>query len=328
MKGITKRKDGRYMIRKVINGNMILKYARTKQEAIDIYRKIKKGKIKYKKPKKQSTVKTYTFDKWIDEWMELYKKPFLSPKSYNDIKCYIKMMQNEFRDVKLKDMNTNQIQMYLNTIPRSRKKDRITLYLNASLQKATDIGIIKRNPFNAVQKDKKSNNRNTAYTYDEQVKILNAVKNTDIELEIYIYLLCGCRPNELPNKENFDFEKNIINIYGTKTENSKHRQIEMSENFAKYIKLSFEKNEIHPVKYISKKFISICKELNIQKPLLYRLRHTFATNHFQIGTNAKYVQHWLGHGSIAVTMDVYTDIDKTLTKENIQKLYNNFYYEI
>ena len=66
----------------------------------------------------------------------------------------------------------------------------------------------------------------------------------------------------------------------------------------------------------------------IDKPLLYRLRHTFATNHFTIGTNTKQVQEWLGHYSSSLTLDIYTDIDKTASKEKITKLYKNFYFRI
>lgn len=34
----------------------------------------------------------------------------------------------------------------------------------------------------------------------------------------------------------------------------------------------------------------------------------------------------MGHTSTTITLDTYTDIDKTATKEKILKLYNNYYY--
>lgn len=66
--------------------------------------------------------------------------------------------------------------------------------------------------------------------------------------------------------------------------------------------------------------------MNIGDLSLYRLRHTFATNHFTLGTPAKRVQEWLGHGSISLTLDTYTDIDRTASAESIKKLYNRYYY--
>ena len=83
---------------------------------------------------------------------------------------------------------------------------------------------------------------------------------------------------------------------------------------------------MQPWQYVSKQFIALCESLNIDKGILYRLRHTFASNHFRLKTQVKYIQEWLGHGSISVTLDTYTDIDKTATKEKILELYNNYYY--
>ena len=49
-------------------------------------------------------------------------------------------------------------------------------------------------------------------------------------------------------------------------------------------------------------------------------------NHFTLGTPQKYVQQLLGHSTISMTLDTYTDIDKTASKSKIGALYNNFYY--
>lgn len=234
----------------------------------------------------------------------------------------------KFKNIALIDLTTNKIQNELNKLCHNRTKERICTYLNALLQKAEDLNLIQKNPFKAVVKEKKNTYRNTGYNYDEQCVIVENAKKYNIEQEIMIYLMCGCRPSELPNKSQFDFENNIINIYGTKNENAKHREVEMSQNFADYIKEYFQENDVKPFKYIKKQFKQLCIDNNISNPKLYRLRHTFATNHFTLGTNAKYVQTWLGHYGIQLTLDTYTDIDKKSSKEKIKKLYNNFYYEI
>ena len=326
MKGITIRKDGRYMIRKTINGNTITKYAKTKQEAMHILTLIKKGKIKIPKTKREKEKKIYTIEEYSSFWLETYKKPFLNYKSFSAVKGFITRINKELGKLKLNELTTKQIQSFLNAIERSRAKEKICIYFKSMLQKAVDTGILKYNPFNAVIKDKKVICKNTAYNYAEQQVILNIIKDSDIEHEILTYLMCGCRPNELPQKKNFDFENKIITINGTKNTNALHREIEMSNEFANYMKEYFKSKEMQEEKYVSKKFIELCLQANINKPLLYRLRHTFATNHFTLGTQPKIVQHWLGHGSISITLDTYTDIDKTANKEKIKDLYNNFYY--
>lgn len=323
MKYIIKRKDGRYMIRKTIDGERITKYASTLAEAKVILKNFNNGKIK---PTKKERIKNYTLKEYAELWLKVYKKPFIQAKSFSAIKGFTARITNKLGSCKLKDLTTMQIQEFLNEMPRCRTKEKICTYFNSILQKAVDTGILNRNPFVAVIKDKKVFSKNDSYTFNEQVQIYNAIKNTDIEHEVLIYLMCGCRPNELPTKQNFDFINNLINIYGTKNDNALHRQIEMSDNFSKYIKTYLDKHEIQAEKYVCKKFIAICKSIGINKPLLYRLRHTFATNHFTLGTQPKFVQQWLGHSSISMTLDTYTDIDKTATKEKIIQLYNNYYY--
>ena len=320
MKGITLRKDGRYVIRKTIHGITYVKYAKTIKEAQKIYTKLKNNKFNEEKEK------IYTLKTWSEEWLETYKKPFVVKKTYSECERAIRNINEKLGKIILTELKPFQIQTFLNKYEKSRWKEKIQLYFNSLLQKAFDLGLIERNPFKVIVKEPKLKCKNDCYTFIEQEKIIKAINGTNIEHEIYIYLLTGCRPNELPINENFDFKNNLIIINGTKTEKSKYRVIEMSEEFSKYIKPYILNNKIKKVKDIKKEFTKICNSINIQ-PLLYRLRHTFATNHFTLGTNAKFVQDWMGHSSIKITLDTYTDIDKTSSKEKIRNLYKNFYFE-
>lgn len=322
MKGITLRKDGRYIIRRTINHKTITKYAKTIKDAQKIYTKLKRLN------EKGEEQKVYTFKLWVNEWLEKYKKPFIKERSFKDIVNIISDILKVFGNYKINNITTSNIQNYLNKINKSRSKEKLQTYFNAILQKAEDIGIINKNPFKAVIKEKKGKYKNTSFNYNEQCKILEIIKNSEIEKEIYIYLLTGCRPNERPASKNFDFINNIVTINGTKNENAKERKIEMSQEFANYIKPYIEENKRPKQCLIVKMFKELCEKNGINKPLLYRLRHTFATNHFTIGTNTKQVQEWLGHYSSSLTLDVYTDIDKTASKEKIIKLYNNFYFQV
>lgn len=324
MSGIKKRKDGRYEIRMQIKGKRISRYTKTVAAAKKILSQLKKRDLSILKPIKK--VKTYTVSQWYTEWLELYKKPMVSPTTIDLIKSALKNFLPKFNDTNITELSTLSIQKELNKLVHNRTKERICIYFNAMLQKAEDLCLIKKNPFKAVQREQRKKFRNKAFNFEEQVKILSIIKNTDIEHEIMIYLMCGCRPNELPKNQNFNFSNKTIIVNGTKNENAKERIIEMSDAFSDYIKKYLDKSEVKSPEYVSKRFIEICKSQNIDKPILYRLRHTFATNHFILGTSAKYVQHWLGHSSVQMTLDIYTDIDRTSSKEKIIKLYNNFYY--
>lgn len=320
MKGITKRKDGLYMVRKTIKGITYTKYAKTINEA-------KKIRTKLKRYNESFSTKTYIFKNWAKEWMETYKRPFVKPETFKQIVNAIDRINLIFGNKNLNEITTANLQLFMNKIKKNRTKEKTQLYINACLQKAEDLGYIKLNPFKGVIKDKKLKQKSESFSFNQQKLILNNIKNTIIEKEIYIYLLTGCRPNELPKSENFDFENNLITINGTKNDNAIKRVIEMSDNFAKYIKPYILNNKRPTIQKISSMFKNICEKLNINKPKIYRLRHTFATNHYTLGTPAKTVQYWMGHSTIKLTLDIYTDIDKTATKEKLRILYNNFYLE-
>ena len=276
--------------------------------------------------KKEELEYSPKFGDWCNTWLETYKKPFINQRSYKDIKNFISKITNVFGSTAIKEITTEKIQRFINNIPKNRTKERIETYFNAVLEKASQTNIIEKNPFKAVIKEKKGKYKNYALTYDEQFKLITALKNSNIEVEILLYLLTGARPNELPGKANIDFENNLINIYGTKNENAKHRTIEITDEFNKYLQEKLKNKEILNHDFVKDEYKKICNKIGINNSLLYRLRHTFASNHFALGTPAKQVSQWLGHSTISITLDTYTDIDKTISKEKIKNLYNNFYY--
>lgn len=59
----------------------------------------------------------------------------------------------------------------------------------------------------------------------------------------------------------------------------------------------------------------------------HALRHTFATRCFEAGIDAKVVQGYLGHYSIAITLDLYTHVTNDKAKTEMDKL-ENLYQEI
>lgn len=321
MKNITLRKDGRYVIRKTINGKQITKYASNITDA-------KKQLTLIKKNININTLpKNYSLKKWALEWLEIYKKPFMSTRAFKNLKNIVNLILKKFNNIKLNQINTTMLQEYLNSFKMNKTKCEIQLYYNALLQKAEDLSLITKNPFKGVIKEKKPKYKSNGYNIKEQELIINSLKESEIECEILVYLMTGCRPNELPAKGNFNLKERYVIIKGTKNENAKERIVQLSEAFSEYLKIFFKDNNFKNVKILSKAFKEICMKNNIEKPLLYRLRHTFATNHFVLGTNAKYVQEWLGHYSVAFTLDTYTDIDRFSSAEKIHKLYNNFYFE-
>ena len=217
----------------------------------------------------------------------------------------------------------------MNTYPKSRKKELLSTYLKAIFEKAYNLELIDRNPVKAITMDRKIKAIRYSLNLEQQKALLKAVKGTVIEQLVLFYLLTGVRRTEALSVKfsDIDIKNKTIHINGTKTENSV-RDIPLSKKYIKHL-LKFDdgRNFIFnfPPDYVTKKLHKIFKQLEIPA-CLHCLRHTFSTNQMYLGTPDKYRQEWLGHASLNMTNNVYTHIDKSLTKRNIQKLYNNMYF--
>ena len=325
MKNVTLRKDGRYVARIQYKKTRYVLYARNIR---DIKAKLSKLKSDLKNINKLQTRTKYTLHSWLDFWWENYKKPFVNATS--NIPIYIKKIKEDFPNNKLENYTTSMIQQLLNEYAPSRTKELIVLYLNACFQKAIDTGIIQLNPVKAVVKDRKINNVRKAFTFDEQQKIWQKIKGSKIERDIIIYLFTGIRKNEYePNtiRQNVDTEHNTLKVRSEKkrTTNPVYRFVDLSPKMVEYI-LSENKEPQLSIQRIYKNFKLILDELGI-KGGLHNLRHTFGTNYYYLGVPDKLRSEWLGHEKVDLTQDVYTNIDRTISKDKLISLYGDFLYK-
>jgi integrase len=327
MKNITLRADGRYMGRKQVNGYRVTVYATTAKQCVE---KLKKA-IKYAKQNPKTKKVIYRLYDWLDNWYDTYKAPFVQYKSALQIEAVIKTIKANFDNLSLHELTPNIIQTILNKFPATRQKEIIVLYFNASMQKAEDLNIIEKNPFKAIVRDRKINNKREPFNLRQQQIILNAIKGTDIEAIIYLYLCTGIRKNELNTKNilaDIDEEKHILRVKSEKKRNNHdvYREIDITSDLIALVKRNIKSFDTN-TDLIYRKFKQILVDNNI-KGSLHNLRHTFATNHYYLGTSAKQVQVWLGHETIELTQNIYTHIDKSITKNDILKLYNNLYFQV
>ncbi len=326
VKNIILRNDGLYMGRKQINGKRVSVYARTYAECL---KKLKQTRQILKKISQKHEDKDYMLYEWLAEWYETYKMRFVSLDTSNKINRVIREIKNYFKNQTLKSLKTLDIQKFLNTYPTSRKKEFITLYFNACLQKAEDLNMIDKNPFKAVVKEKRLNNIREGYSLEEQKTILKEIKGTELEPVILFYLVTGIRKDEL---KTFNIETDInektktIKIKSEKKRDSKHlfREIDVTEELIALVKNNKESFKLD-TNYIYRELKKILDKNKI-KSGLHRLRHTFATNHFYLGTPVKMVSAWLGHETVELTQNIYTHIDRSITKSDVLALYANLYF--
>lgn len=323
LKNITIRSDGRYMGRVQIEGKRITVYAKTQKQCLQ---KLKQAERNINNIKEQKT--NYMLHDWLNEWYYTYKEKFVGYETAKYIQNIIHIIQQNFTNTKLNLITTPQIQKFLNTFETSRKKEFIILYFKACLQKAVDLDYINKNPFAAIVKEQKLNNIRQGYNLEEQKLILKLIKGTNIENHILFYLGTGIRKNEILT---FDTAKHLnektktISILSEKKRKKEiYRTIDITDDMIKIIQqIDFS---LKP-DYVYRQFKELLAPYKINAGL-HKLRHTFATNHFYLGTPTKLISSWLGHETIELTQNIYTHIDRTITKNDILKLYDNLYYKI
>ena len=201
LKNITIRSDGRFMGRVQIEGKRITVYAKTQKQCLQ---KLKRAERNINNIKEQKT--NYMLHDWLNEWYYTYKEKFVCYETARQIQNVINLIKQSFQNTKLNLLTTPQIQKFLNTFETSRKKEFITLYFKACLQKAVDLDYIQKNPFRAIVKEQKINNIRQGYNLEEQKLILKLIKGTNIENHILFYLGTGIRKNEI---RTFDIEKHL-----------------------------------------------------------------------------------------------------------------------
>lgn len=320
MSSIRKRANGIYECRFYYNKKYYSVYSKNLKEL----NKKKTQKLKELKEtiNNENTIINFdTLKQWALYWLENFKKPFIKEKTYNEILNYLNNHIIKYLgDLKLKNINSQILQNFLNQYTKSRTKEIIFLYLNALLQKAQDIGLIKINPLKAVVKDKKIKTNKLSFTLNEQKLILEKLTEP-LKSIILIYLLTGLRKNEI--NQIIEINKDNIKVIKEKSENE-IKTIKLTAQTIKLIKETINK-KINTDK-VSKQFTTFLKENNIQNKTLHTTRHTYSTNNYYLETPIKHLQEFMGHKDIQTTLNIYTNLDDSINKNDLIKLYNNYYY--
>ena len=329
MKNIRKRKDGQWEYRYTTPYGRMSVYSKTfkdiinKKRAIILEKKKNQIVLEYENYKiKNSKPKLQDYSK---KWFENYKKPFIGKSSQNMYLLAIACLDN--LNIPINEVKTDDLQKIVNeTRNRPRVMDYFVNMLKQVYKRAIQDDIITKNITDFLEKGKRIEKQGRSLTLDEQKLLLNNIKNLKIGKLILFYLLTGCRRSEALGikREDINFEKNVIEINGTKTKRSK-RYVIISEHLKNMIQEDFDGFFKITQDSIAKGFRRLIKKLKIKDISIHSLRHTFSTNLYYLGVTDKQRQAYLGHASIKTTNDIYTHLDPTITREDIIKLYGNLY---
>ena len=259
---------------------------------------------------------------WLNEWLRVYKKPTVAPKTYENLRIiYRKHIPEDLKSVPIGAITALEIQKALNTVVHSRTKIDVYDVINGSLRVAFALGLIDRNPCDLVIKPKHVRKVGEALSAEELEKFLIDISKSKLEPFFRFCLLTGCRRSEALSLKwsDVDFIKNVIHIRGTKTVTS-DRTVPLFPDCADLLQtltlLRDDRIFPHRASYVTHEFKKICPQHK-----LHDLRHTFATRCLECGISMKVVQTWLGHSRIETTASVYTHVPDEFSRSEALKFH-------
>lgn len=266
--------------------------------------------------------KTLTFGKWLEVWIDTYKKPYLAESS---IKRLLVSVRNHVPQW-LKDKRVTEITAFdldravANcALPRSRKY--VYHILHNSLHRAYCLDVITTNVASKMTLIRHRQKRGQSLTHEEQRLFLKAVANTPYFNAFKFLLLTGVRRGELTGLKFDDVQhtERLIKINGTKTETS-DRFILLTDELEGIIT---EQRKRHPdeefvfpynADALTHLFKHVCPNHK-----LHDLRHTFITRCAESGININVTQNLVGHKTLNTTLSVYTHISIDFARSEFAK---------
>ena len=277
-----------------------------------------------------------------------------------DLKQFNHFLKEGKYDLRVRKIDKNVLRDYLRCIsdfqPRTIKRKVATLKALFNYLEFEDI--LPVNPFRKLQIKIKSPRTLPTLMNTQEVKTIffkayserdqlhpkdvnHRVKVRDIAV-LELLFATGMRVSELCNllKENVNLDTGIISIYG---KGKKQRLIqvcnlEARESLLQYKTLFWSQIERsnyffinrlgrrlseQSVRYMVRRYVKLA---SIQKNVTpHTFRHTFATLLLEEDVDIKYIQHFLGHSSIATTQ-IYTHVNSAKQKQILSTKHprNNF----
>lgn len=327
-KTIRRRSDGRWWSRYYdADGKQRSVYGKTQNECLTKLKAALRHRDKKEPPKEP------TLGEWLEQWLQLYKVGHVKDSTLYKNKMYVKQLA-PLHNRKLSELKPLELQQFLMSLDKPRKRELLYVALNDAIQRATDAGLIKFNPMKLTKIPKGKRTPKKALTRDEERRIVEACKADSCGIMFLFCLFEGMRIGEVKalTDRDVDTEKGLIRINKAVNDFNKI-DTPKSETSVRTVPLFARMRQAlkeQPFKritgdnHIYEHWNSICEKAGVNCNV-HSLRHTFATRCAEAGIAPKLTQQWLGHSTIQVTMDVYTHINAEF--EAAQKTQFDTYFD-
>lgn len=343
---IYKRKDGRwegrYIKARNDKGKIIYGYVYAKKYSIV---KKKLQKLKYIYTNNYTGIELYegTVSEWLTYWLDVLMRSNIKISTYSTyhsrIQKYISPFLGEKKLTLLKAKDIEEFISYLKSIDLSSSSiHSIITVLKIAMNRAFRENYILIDPCRNISFKKETMTQIGALTIEEQKKIEQVAFMEKECSPIILALYTGMRIGEISalKWEDVDFEKEIIYVKKTlyrvsseeergKTKvvfdvpktHSSIRSIPIAPNLKSYLLVNKEratsdyvvscKNSYAEPRVINYRFKKVLVKADVKAIRFHALRHTFATRCVENGIDIATLSKLLGHSSIKMTLDTYTD---------------------
>ena len=217
-RGITKRKDGRYMARFQYEGENYTLYGSDPDKLLERIEDLK-YEVRHGIYEKEQNI---TVDSWFSTWMEEYKRHQVKPTTYDLYeRTYMGHIKPYIQKKRLRDIRPEHIQGILNAESKVVKRQtltRIHVILNGLFRQAYKNGIIQKNPVERSTLPKlREDAERRVMTREEQALFMRYAKQTYYGDIFEVALSTGMRKGELLALEwsDIDFNNRMIQVTGT-----------------------------------------------------------------------------------------------------------------
>ena len=307
---VFQRKNGRYEARIYFQGRQLYVKSGNNREAVtkalhQAIRNKRNGQLQIKEKKAPAK----TLGAWLNQWIVIYKEPFLKESSLNSIyQCLKKHIPQEIKAKPLTELTGMLLQDMLNKISFPRQREITGIYLTEALKTAKQNELIKKEIWQGLKFKSQKNHKTITLSKEDEQKLYAFCPQPLADI-IFGFLWTGARRNELLTlmPEDIDFQKETIHLKGTKREGAdriiplfsplKERLLTMPKQSP-----VFGYRNPNSLQHDFKEAVDRC---GLKEITLHTLRHTFASRRLAEGVPMKAIQIWLGHKSYKTTADIY-----------------------
>jgi site-specific recombinase XerD len=256
-------------------------------------------------------------------YLEKLEQKRYSPQTIKIYTHYFKEFQVYFRDTDLYTIKVEKINTYIHqlikekNISSSQQNQRINaikFYYEKVLNRTKE--------YYNIERPHKEKTLPDVLSKEEIYKMIKLTRNSKHQCIIALIYSCGLRRSEAINMQltDIDSKRMLVKIRAAKGKKDRYVQLspftlELLRNYYKYEKPRkwiFE--GVNGSQYSAASVLNVVKHAARRAKIKKRvfthiLRHSFATHHLEQGTDLRYIQEWLGHGS-SKTTERYTHVSK------------------